>query len=65
MFTYINNQGVISQKGFTVQRTGRFTAEYHDGSRKIEIGIQKPCLDHQKRIIAKFGPTHLIKPWSS
>ena len=37
MFTWLNKQGVKSDKGFIVQRTGRFSSEYVDGTNKITI----------------------------
>ncbi|MCW5590232.1 MAG: hypothetical protein KIT27_11300 [Legionellales bacterium] len=44
MFTYLNKQGVQSNKGFIVQRTGRFTSEYREGSRKITIELNNGVL---------------------
>lgn len=50
MFTWINKQGVRSDRGFEVQRTGRFDAEYHEGdaviSLYVESGVQGglPCI---------------------
>lgn len=40
MFTWINKQGVRSDRGFEVQRTGRFDAEYREGSRKISLYVE-------------------------
>lgn len=54
MFTYINKQGVKSEQGFIVQRTGRFTAEYIEGLKKIEIEVEgglmgsNPCLNYSR-----------------
>jgi hypothetical protein len=55
MFTYINKQGVKSDKGFIVQRTGRFTAEYQEGERKILIDLENGVLPNGKfcEIISK------------
>ena len=39
MFKYLNKQGVESNEGFIVQRTGRFTSEYREGSKKITIEL--------------------------
>ena len=39
MFQYLNKQGVQHQSGFIVQRTGRFTAEYQEGTRKIIVDL--------------------------
>jgi hypothetical protein len=40
MFTWLNKQGVRSDCGFEVQRTGRFSAEYREGSRVIEVSVE-------------------------
>jgi len=48
MFTYVNKQGVKSDKGFVVQRTGRFTAEYQEGEKKISIELENDLLDNDK-----------------
>ena len=39
-FTWINKQGVETEKGEIVQCTGRFTMEYRKGSKILEIGIE-------------------------
>jgi len=44
MFTWLNKQGVQSNKGFSVQRTGRFTAKYQEGSRKISVNLENDIL---------------------
>jgi hypothetical protein len=36
----LNKQGVESDGGFVVQFTGRFTAEYREGSKKITVSIE-------------------------
>jgi hypothetical protein len=33
-------QGVESSDGFVVQRTGRFTQEYCEGDRSVEISVE-------------------------
>jgi len=48
MFTYLNKQGVKSDKGFIVQRTGRFTSEYREGTRKITIELDNAVLPDGK-----------------
>ena len=40
MFKWLNKQGVESDLGFTVQFTGRFTCEYREGVRVIEIEVE-------------------------
>lgn len=48
MFTYINKQGVKSNKGFVVQFTGRFTAEYREGTKTITIELENGILPDGK-----------------
>ncbi len=40
MFTWLNKQGVRSDKGFEVQRTGRFDAEYIEGDKKASLYVE-------------------------
>ncbi len=40
MFTWINKQGVRSDRGFEVQRTGRFDAEYNEGDAAISLYVE-------------------------
>jgi len=40
MFTWINKQGVQSDRGFIVQFTGRFTAEYREGARVVSLAVE-------------------------
>lgn len=40
MFTWINKQGVCSDRGFEVQRTGRFSAEYKEGGRIVKLYVE-------------------------
>lgn len=50
MFTWLNKQGVKSDRGFVVQFTGRFTAEYREDGKtatlSIDYGISGglPCI---------------------
>jgi hypothetical protein len=49
MFTWLNKQGVRSDLGFEVQFTGRFSAEYREGPKKISLRIEDgyeggPCI---------------------
>lgn len=50
MFSWINKQGVRSDLGFEVQFTGRFDAEYREGSRVIKLYVESgvdsgmPCI---------------------
>ena len=40
MFTWLNKQGVKSDLGFEVQRTGRFSAEYREGLKRITLDVE-------------------------
>jgi hypothetical protein len=40
MFTWLNKQGVESDRGFTVQFTGRFTAEYREDGKVITLALE-------------------------
>ena len=50
MFTWLNKQGVQSARGFAVQFTGRYSAEYREGNRKMTLKIEdglnegSPCI---------------------
>lgn len=50
MFTWVNKQGVRSDHGFEVQFTGRFDAEYREGSSVISLYVESgmhggmPCI---------------------
>lgn len=39
-FRWLNKQGVESESGFVVQRTGRFTEEYRERGRSIVIDVE-------------------------
>lgn len=39
-FRLLNKQGVESESGFVVQRTGRFTEEYRESARSIVIEVE-------------------------
>lgn len=40
MFTWLNKQGVQSDRGFAVQFTGQFTAEYRDHGKVITPDVE-------------------------
>ena len=40
MFEWLNKQGVRSSEGFEFQFTGRFTAEYREGERVMELEVE-------------------------
>lgn len=40
MFTWLNKQGVRSDKGFEVQFTGRFDAEYREGDKTVSLYVE-------------------------
>ncbi len=63
MFKWLNKQGVESDEGFVVQFTGRFTAEYRERGKSIEVAVEdggggaKPALVYSR---SSFG--HLPEP---
>jgi hypothetical protein len=40
MFTWLNKQGVQSDRGFAVQFTGRFTAEYREHGKVVTLDVE-------------------------
>lgn len=40
MFTWLSKQGVRSDEGFEFQRTGRFTAEYRENGRAVDMYVE-------------------------
>lgn len=50
MFTWLNKQGVQSDRGFVVQFTGRFTAEYREHGKVVTLEVEDgrmgglPCI---------------------
>jgi hypothetical protein len=40
MFTWLNKQGVQSDKGYIVQRVARFEVEYRESKKKISIYVE-------------------------
>jgi hypothetical protein len=50
VFTWLNKQGVQSGRGFVVQFTGRFSAEYRDRGKKVTLYVEdglmggQPCI---------------------
>ena len=50
MFTWLNKQGVQSDRGFVVQFTGRFTADYREDDKVVTLDVEDglngglPCI---------------------
>jgi hypothetical protein len=40
MFTWLNKQGVKSDRGFSLQFTGRFTAEYREHGKVVTLDVE-------------------------
>jgi len=40
VFTWLNKQGVRSDRGFEVQFTGRFSAEYREGGKVVILNVE-------------------------
>jgi hypothetical protein len=47
MFTWLNKQGVQSDEGFIVQFTGRFTCEYREAGRALEVEVESGFMGNQ------------------
>jgi hypothetical protein len=69
MFTWLNKQGVQSDRGFVVQRTGRFTVEYRDRGRVITLNVEsglvdgRPCISVDPEAFRRWdGATATIPP---
>jgi hypothetical protein len=62
MFRWLNKQGVLSESGFTVQFTGRFTCEYREAGKAIEIEVESgligdtPTISIKKNAFSKWSP---------
>jgi hypothetical protein len=61
MFTWLNKQGVRSDEGFEVQRTGRFDAEYVEGGKVVKLGVESgvsaglPCIILDPKAFARWS----------
>ena len=61
MSTRLNKQGVQSDAGFVVQFTGRFTCEYREGGRILELEVedgvigQQPCINIKRDAFASWN----------
>ena len=60
MFTWLNKQGVQSDKGFVVQRTGRFTAEYREGAKRMTVDVESGLTGGKPSIIVD---PHAFERW--
>lgn len=63
MLTWLNKQGVQSDAGFVVQRTGRFTCEYREHGYTLEFEIEAgrvgdtPCISVSSKVFSQWeGP---------
>lgn len=48
MFTWLNKQGVKSDKGFIVQRIERFAVEYRENEKVITVDVESGVMDNNK-----------------
>lgn len=51
MFTWLNKLGVQSDRGFVVLSTGRFTIDYREGGRKIEVYVERGFTESGKACV--------------
>lgn len=60
MFSWINKQGVRSDRGFEVQFTGRFDAEYREAGRVVSLYVESgisgglPCVSIYPNAFARW-----------
>ncbi len=68
MFTWLNKQGVRSDRGFEVQFTGRFDAEYREGDKLVELYVESgvngglPCIILEPEAFARWSDGTAIAP---
>lgn len=60
MFTWLNKQGVQRDEGFALQFVGRFTAEYREGSKVMEVDIEDGFLNGKPVVNVSRGA---FKTW--
>lgn len=68
MFTWLNKQGVQSDRGFVVQRTGRFTADYREDDKLVTLDVESgldgglPCIILDPSAFARWDDGTPIAP---
>jgi hypothetical protein len=66
MFAWLNKQGVQCDRGFAVQFTGRFSAEYREGTNMVTLDIEsgmsegKPCIILDANAFARWDNGNAI-----
>ena len=53
MFKWLNKQGVQSDRGFVVQFTGRFMAEYRDKGKVVTLDVEDGTLNGEPCIVVE------------
>jgi hypothetical protein len=60
-FTWLNKQGVENENGEVIQFTGRFSMEYRNGLKVIELGIESgimgstSCISYSRKDFEKWS----------
>ena len=68
MFTWLNKQGVRSERGFEVQFTGRFDAEYREDGKVVMLYVESgvngglPCIILDPSAFARWSNGASIPP---
>jgi len=62
MFTWLNKQGVKSDRGFVVQVINRFTIEYREGANTMSVPIELGMTDGKACIIVD---PHAFARWNA
>ena len=62
MFTWLNKQGVKSNKGFVVQSVDRFTIEYRESGKVIPLSVERGLQSDGKACVYIYLDE--LKKWS-
>ena len=68
MFTWLNKQGVQSDRGFAVQFTARSAAEYREADKVVTLAVESgltggaPCIIVDPKAFDRWDSGELIPP---
>jgi hypothetical protein len=65
MFTWLNKQGVQSDRGFSLQFTGRFDAEYRENGKVVSLYVESgfdggACILAEPTVFERWDDGQLI-----
>ena len=68
-FEWVNKQGVRSNQGFVVQRTGRYSMEYREGPHTlvfgVDLGVDPETRESLQLVKVYPFPTWAVRPLST